>query len=198
MTNAARHHAPLAGLLAALAVTFAACDGSSQKPPPKVEPAPVAAPPAAPAEPPPPAPAAAMPEKAAEPAPVAAPAPAPAAAPVKPAAKAKVVDKVEKAEKVASGTKKGEREKVGAGQCRVCHPIQYNSWVKSGHARKGLDCEGCHGDGSEYAKNAVMRDPAKAKAAGLIFQKAPFCEKCHPTATDAFLPKAHAHKPKAE
>jgi type IV secretory pathway VirB10-like protein len=88
------------------------------------------------------------------------------------------------------------REKLGAGQCRSCHRVQYDSWVKSGHARKGLDCEGCHGNGSEYATAKVMKDLAAAKAAGLIFQTAAFCEKCHPTADASFLPKAHAHGPK--
>jgi hypothetical protein len=86
------------------------------------------------------------------------------------------------------------REKLGAGQCRTCHRLQYDSWVKSGHARKALDCEGCHGNGSDYATAAVMKDPARASAAGLIFQTAAFCEKCHPTADATFLPKAHAHK----
>jgi hypothetical protein len=85
------------------------------------------------------------------------------------------------------------REKLGAGQCRTCHRIQYDSWVKSGHARKALDCEGCHGNGSEYAKDEVMRDLVRAKANGLIFQTAGFCAKCHPTADASFLPRAHAH-----
>jgi len=83
---------------------------------------------------------------------------------------------------------------VSAGLCRGCHRIQYDSWVKSGHARKALDCEGCHGNGSEYATSKVMKDPAAAKAAGLILQTAAFCAKCHPTADASFLPKAHAHK----
>jgi len=89
------------------------------------------------------------------------------------------------------------REKLGAGQCRTCHRLQYDSWVKSGHARKALDCEGCHGNGSEYAKAEVMKDLARSKANGLIFQTASFCEKCHPTADASFLPKAHAHPRKA-
>lgn len=95
-----------------------------------------------------------------------------------------------------SGTKASaapQHEKLGAGQCRGCHRVQYDSWVKSGHARKALDCEGCHGNGSEYAKGSVMKNLAAAKAAGLIFQTASFCEKCHPTADASFLPKAHAH-----
>jgi len=86
-----------------------------------------------------------------------------------------------------------QREKVSSGQCRGCHRVQYDSWVKSGHARKALDCEGCHGNGSEYATAKVMKDPAASKAAGLIFQTADFCAKCHPTADASYLPKAHAH-----
>ncbi len=88
------------------------------------------------------------------------------------------------------------REKLGSGQCRTCHRLQYDSWVKSGHARKALDCEGCHGNGSEYAKLGVMKDLARAKSLGLIFQTADFCAKCHPTADASYLPKAHAHKHK--
>jgi hypothetical protein len=42
-----------------------------------------------------------------------------------------------------------------------------------------------------------MKDPARAKAAGLIFQTADFCAKCHPTADASYLPKAHAHQRKA-
>jgi hypothetical protein len=191
MINAARHAAPLAALLATMALGAGGCGGSSPPapapPPAKVEPA---APAPAPVEPASPAPQPAPPE-ATKP-------PPPAAAPAKPPAKPAKLDPVQKAEKVVTAPRKGEREKVGAGQCRACHRIQYDSWVKSGHARKRLDCEGCHGDGSEYAKNSVMRDPAKAKAAGLIFQNAQFCEKCHPTADASFLPKAHAHKPKPE
>ena len=38
-----------------------------------------------------------------------------------------------------------------------------------------------------------MKDPAASKAAGLIFQTADFCAKCHPTADASYLPKAHAH-----
>jgi hypothetical protein len=87
-------------------------------------------------------------------------------------------------------------EKVGAHRCRTCHRLQYDSWVKSGHARKALDCEGCHGHGADYARAEVMKVPAAARAAGLILQTADFCEKCHPTADASFLPRAHAHRRK--
>jgi hypothetical protein len=111
-----------------------------------------------------------------------APIPPPPSTPVAPVAK----------EAAASAV----REKLGAGQCRTCHRLQYDSWVKSGHARKALDCEGCHGNGSDYAKAEVMKDLARSTAAGLIFQTADFCAKCHPTADASYLPKAHAHQRK--
>jgi hypothetical protein len=100
-------------------------------------------------------------------------------------------------EPAAPGPKKGllrpPPEKVGTHRCRACHRLQYDSWVKSGHARKALDCEGCHGHGADYARAEVMKDPAAARSAGLILQTAAFCEKCHPTADASFLPRAHAH-----
>ena len=153
-----------------------------------------AAPPRA-SPPPPPVVAPASPPAPAEP-PAAAPAPAvtpPAAAKPTPAAPEARPGAKPPARPATAPAAAPVREKLGAGQCRSCHRVQYDSWVKSGHARKGLDCEGCHGNGSEYAKAPVMRDPVAAKRAGLIFQTADFCEKCHPTADASFLPKAHAH-----
>lgn len=78
----------------------------------------------------------------------------------------------------------------------MCHRIQYNSWKESKHNAKGLDCEGCHGNGADYKSIAVMKDLAAAKKAGLILPDAAFCRKCHPKADAAFLPTAHAHKAK--
>ncbi|MBK9375412.1 MAG: hypothetical protein IPN03_17235 [Holophagales bacterium] len=71
--------------------------------------------------------------------------------------------------------------RIGAEKCKLCHKLQYTSWADSGHARRkpALDCESCHGPGSEYKSLAVMKDPAKAKAAGLVEPGAAFCGKCH-------------------
>ena len=177
-----------------VAAALVVLDGCSQEPPRAG--APVAAPAEekpAPQAPPPPVVASTTP---------AAAMPAATSAANTPAAKTPAVKKpaVKKPAAKAPAVKKPAadpvREKVGAGKCRACHRLQYDSWVKSGHARKALDCEGCHGNGSDYAKAAVMKDRARAKAAGLIFQTASFCEKCHPTADATFLPRAHAHKPK--
>lgn len=84
---------------------------------------------------------------------------------------------------------------VGAEKCRMCHRVQYDSWSVTAHAKKGLDCEGCHGDGADYKTLPVMKNLAAAKAAGLVIPGVDFCRKCHGMKADAsLLPRAHAHK----
>ena len=41
--------------------------------------------------------------------------------------------------------------RVGAAKCGMCHKPQYASWSESAHAKRKppLDCENCHGAGSE-------------------------------------------------
>ena len=87
--------------------------------------------------------------------------------------------------------------KVGAAACKMCHKVQFASWADSAHGKRTppLDCEACHGQGSEYKAMAVMKDPAKAKAAGLVMPGAAFCATCHKRGwNDGMLKKAHAHK----
>ena len=94
------------------------------------------------------------------------------------------------------------QDKVGAAKCKVCHKLQFDSWAASKHGldkAKGPECETCHGAGSGYVTLAVMKDPAKAKAAGLIAKPAKTgCATCHKNAiTDEALATVHAHKKKA-
>lgn len=87
--------------------------------------------------------------------------------------------------------------RVGSANCKMCHKIQFASWSASAHAKRTppLDCESCHGAGSEYKSMAIMKDPAKAKAAGLVQPGALFCATCHKRNwNDALLKRAHAHK----
>ena len=154
--------------------------------------APPAAPPTAPPKAAPTAPPAAPPT--AVPPPTVAPTtpPKPTAAPA--ASASNVVDPG--GEVVVAATKSG-LTRVGADKCRVCHKVQHASWAASGHAKRTppLDCEGCHGPGSEYKALAVMKDPKKARAAGLVDPDAAYCGKCHKGPWDpALLRKAHAHK----
>jgi hypothetical protein len=130
-----------------------------------------------------------------EPAPPAAKAAPPAAKPSAPAAKTVVHDPGGPVE--VAPTVEG-LSRIGADKCKVCHKIQFESWNGSAHGKRDppLDCEGCHGRGSGYKTIAVMKDPAKARAAGLVMPAKTFCETCHKSGwKDAMLTAAHAHKP---
>lgn len=94
-----------------------------------------------------------------------------------------------------------EHAAVGTAKCKMCHKVQFDSWAKSKHAlaAKPTDCEACHGNGADYMKMSVMKDPEQAKAAGLIAKpdKAS-CLKCHKPdeIKDEMLAKVHEHKAK--
>ena len=217
----AREAAPSAPEPPAPVVPVEAAPPPTSPPPPEVETAPTppesatpAPPPAAPtiapakpkpttaatAAPPKPAPTAppAAPPTAAPPLPTAPPTAPPTALPKPPAAApasaSNVVDPG--GEVVVAATKPG-LARIGADKCRVCHKVQHASWAASGHAKRTppLDCEGCHGPGSEYKPLAVMKDPKKARAAGLVDPDAAYCGKCHKGPWDPpLMKKAHAHK----
>lgn len=88
--------------------------------------------------------------------------------------------------------------RIGVAGCKGCHKVQHDSWAAGAHAALDppLDCESCHGPGSEYKALAIMKDPAKAKAAGLVNPGKAFCTaSCHATGwDDAMLARAHAHR----
>ena len=174
-------------------------------PPPPVAappaPAPVAtpAPPSPPSPPiakapePPPAPAPAAPSSV----PVAASTPVPARVPEPAAAATPTPDVVDKGGAMAVAATKPGLSRVGNDNCETCHEVQFASWSEGGHAARKppLDCESCHGLGSEYSKNSVMKDPVKARAAGMVIPERSFCSKCHTRGvTDEFLEKVHAHE----
>lgn len=88
-------------------------------------------------------------------------------------------------------------ERIGSEECGDCHDVQFTSWSEGPHASRKppLDCENCHGPGSEYKPKAVMKDPEKARAAGLVMPDKAFCAKCHKKGVnDEFMKKAHAHE----
>jgi len=53
---------------------------------------------------------------------------------------------------------------------------------------EGVQCETCHGPGSEYKKLSIMKDKEKAAENGLIIhtEKELFCIKCHNTESPTF------------
>jgi hypothetical protein len=94
-----------------------------------------------------------------------------------------------------------EHAAVGAAKCKMCHKVQYESWAQSKHAtgKEKVECETCHGNGADYMKMSVMKDLAKAKAAGLMMPDKSTCTaKCHKAAdiTDEKVATVHAHKVK--
>ena len=96
----------------------------------------------------------------------------------------------------------GEHAAVGAEKCaKMCHKVQFTSWQESKHAKAtpAVECETCHGNGADYMKMSIMKDPAKAKEAGLMKPDMAACTaKCHKAADikEDMLPKVHAHKAK--
>ncbi len=95
---------------------------------------------------------------------------------------------------------------IGVDKCKVCHKVQFESWAQLPHAKAfetlkpedrgkaeclkchaaggqatlpGVQCESCHGPGSDYKSIPVMKDHAKALAAGLIVPDEARCRTCH-------------------
>ncbi|GAB4313617.1 MAG: cytochrome c family protein [Bacteroidales bacterium] len=66
--------------------------------------------------------------------------------------------------------------------CLKCHSTyaqidqDHNIGVKP---TEGVSCESCHGAGSKYKTNSIMKNREKAIAAGLIIPDAKTCEGCH-------------------
>jgi hypothetical protein len=95
-----------------------------------------------------------------------------------------------------------EHAAVGSAKCKMCHKVEHDSWAKTKHAttEPKAECETCHGNGGDYWKMSVMKDPAKAKAAGLITkpEKATCTAKCHKPAEfkDDMMAKVHDKKAK--
>jgi hypothetical protein len=86
----------------------------------------------------------------------------------------------------AEKIKKGAAE---AKECLECHAITADAKLTP----DGVQCESCHGAGSSYKNMAVMKDKAKAVAAGMVdfkdkaaIEKA--CKGCHNE-------KSPTHKP---
>lgn len=67
--------------------------------------------------------------------------------------------------------------------CLGCHATSWNAeeWEKDAtfHIEDGVQCEGCHGPGSEYASLEVMKDRQAAMKAGLRLPDRDYCVNCH-------------------
>jgi len=72
--------------------------------------------------------------------------------------------------------------------CLKCHTTAYHRSVsgaiESFSVYEGVGCEACHGAGSNYYAEAIMRDPRAAKSAGLREVTRQTCLACHENAHD--------------
>ncbi|MEE4273850.1 MAG: multiheme c-type cytochrome [Thermoanaerobaculales bacterium] len=102
----------------------------------------------------------------------------------------------------------GDHAYVGAEKCKMCHKVQYGSWVETTHAKStevakastdpafedkclgchatnsdealaGVQCEACHGAGADFKKMSIMKDRDAAVANGLVIPTQATCDGCH-------------------
>jgi len=110
--------------------------------------------------------------------------------------------KVDMADKV-------KHEFIGAKKCKICHKEEYSSWETTSHAKawdllkpeeqkkekcvgchstgittkgvllESVQCEACHGAGSDYKKKSIMEDRELSVKNGLIIPDSTVCVSCH-------------------
>jgi hypothetical protein len=107
---------------------------------------------------------------------------------------------------VSAGAFAGAPAFIGVEKCKPCHMPEFGTWSASAHAAAaataragdaftpeclkchgtnaaetsaGVECEACHGPGSEYWPIPVMIDKATAVKKGLLIQGQPLCDGCH-------------------
>jgi len=95
--------------------------------------------------------------------------------------------KTEAADKIAK-QKGSDKPAAETPECLACHVTAHDvaaTLKDKGFAMEdGIQCEACHGPGSEYKSMTIMKDKAKAVAAGLTdfkddAAKEKLCKTCH-------------------
>ncbi len=101
--------------------------------------------------------------------------------------------KTEKADQIAKD-KGYDSKAVETEDCLKCHAVGYNldaSMLGSKFkVEDGVQCEVCHGPGSEYKSKSVMQDREKAVANGLLVYENPgeeLCITCHNTESPTYV-----------
>ena len=67
-------------------------------------------------------------------------------------------------------------------RCLICHTTGHDQPISEKSTRKdlrGVQCEACHGPGSEYKSMKVMKDPKLAREKGLWEVSSEICLRCH-------------------
>jgi hypothetical protein len=87
----------------------------------------------------------------------------------------------DQAKKIAADKGLGDPQK--AGECLECHTTGHGApaemLTKKHSLEEGVGCEACHGPGGDYWKMSVMKDRAKAVAAGMVVPNEKTCTACH-------------------
>lgn len=94
-------------------------------------------------------------------------------------------------EAIEVGKKLGIAEPQKDPKCLECHTTKAFLKAEAGPAyveAEGVGCEGCHGAGSDYKAMAVMKDRAKAVAAGMVVPDEKTCVKCHNEKSPTYKP----------
>jgi hypothetical protein len=77
-------------------------------------------------------------------------------------------------------------------KCLKCHVTGFGlpaeRFDSTFSAKDGIQCEACHGAGSDYAKLKIMKDKKAAIAAGLVIPTEKVCVKCHNTESPFYKP----------
>jgi hypothetical protein len=86
-------------------------------------------------------------------------------------------------EALAFGAERGIENPQQSGECLRCHQTAYgvDAALITEHfdPTLGVQCESCHGPGSNYSPRATMRDREAAIAAGLVIPDEATCRGCH-------------------
>jgi hypothetical protein len=94
----------------------------------------------------------------------------------------------DQAKKVAQS--KGIADPQKAADCLKCHVTGHGAPAdqlgEKYKADEGVSCESCHGPGGDYMAMAVMKDHAKAVAAGMTDPTEETCKKCHNAESPTF------------
>ncbi len=95
---------------------------------------------------------------------------------------------------------KGVSEPQTDPACLKCHaPAAIPARLASAEFEEGVGCEACHGAGSDYSEDAIMRDRTAAVKAGLRKPASETCLGCHDRKTfkfeDAMKKIAHPKRP---
>lgn len=94
----------------------------------------------------------------------------------------------EEAKKIA--TAKGIADPQKSDACLRCHVAGHGapatSCIDKYKVQDGVSCEACHGPGGDYWKMEVMKDKAKAAAAGLVMPTEATCKGCHNAESPTF------------